>query len=112
MQLDNENLKKVLSNNIKSARLSSNLTQEQLAEISNISVNFLKDIEQCQSVGSLLTFVKLCKSLKIMPNRLLQDFFDDNSINSENLAQQISLLNDCQKNAIYTLVECFKKTGL
>lgn len=112
MQLNNENIKKSLSNNIKIARLSSNLTQEQLAEISEISLDFLKDIETGRSIGSLLTFMKVCKSLNITPNELLKDFFKDSFNDSENLVQQINLLNNYQKNAVFNLIQYFKNTEM
>lgn len=112
MQLDNEELKKILSENIKSARLSSNLTQEQLSEVSNISLDFFKDIEGGRSIGSLLTLIKLCKSLNTTPNELLKDFFKDSYNKTEDLTQAINLLNDYQKNAVFTLIQYFKNADM
>ena len=45
MQINDENIKLVLSQNIKMSRLALGYTQENVAESSEISVNFLKDIE-------------------------------------------------------------------
>lgn len=112
MQLDNEKLRKTLSEGIKSARLASNLTQEQLAELSNISIEFLKDIEGSRSGTSLVTLIKICNSLNITPNELLKDFFKDSYNRSENLTQQINLLNNYQRNAIFTLIQYFKNTEM
>ena len=108
MPLDDNKLRKILSRNIKFARISHNLTQEKLAEMSNISVNFLKDIESCRSGVSLLTLVNLCNALNITPNELLKDLFKANYNDSKNLFQQINLLNNYQKEAIYTLIQYFK----
>lgn len=112
MQLNDEKLREVLSQNLKSARLSSNLTQENLAEMSDISLNFLKDVEGCRSGISLLTLINVCHSLNITPNELLKDFFKDSYDKSENMAQQINLLNDYQKDAIYTLIQYFKNNEM
>lgn len=112
MQLTDEILREVLSKNIKSARVSSNLTQEALAEMSNISLNFLKDVEGSRSGTSLLTLINLCYSLNVTPNELLKDFFKDSYNKSENLTQQINLLNDYQKDAIYTLIQYFNNNEM
>ena len=53
MQINDENVKLVLSQNVKMSRLALGYTQENVAESSDISVNFLKDIE--------LIFVNLLK---------------------------------------------------
>ena len=45
MLINEETLKQVLSVNIKSARIHSNLTQDELSEKADISNSFLKDIE-------------------------------------------------------------------
>lgn len=112
MQVNDEKLREILSQNIKSARLSSNFTQEALAEMSDISLNFLKDVEGSRSGISLLTLINLCYSLNITPNELLKDFFKDAYDTSENLTQQINLLNDYQKNAISTLIQYFNSNDM
>lgn len=112
MQLTDDTLREILSQNIKSARLSSNLTQELLAENSDISLNFIKDIEGGRSGISLLTLVNLCKALNTTPNELLKDFFKNEYNTSETLVQQINLLNEYQKNAVYTLINYFKSNEM
>ena len=112
MQVNDENLRNILSQNIKSARLSSNLTQDNLAEMSEISLNFLKDIEGARSGTSLLTLINICHALNITPNELLKDFFKDSFDKSENMVQQINLLTDYQKDAICTLIDYFKNNEI
>lgn len=112
MQLSDDELRDVLSQNIKSARLSSNLTQENLAELSEISLNFLKDVEGCRSGVSLPTLISICRALNITPNELLKDFFKDSYDKSENIVQQINLLNNYQKDAICTLIQYFKNNDM
>ena len=112
MQLNDDKLREVLSQNIKSARLSSGFTQENLAEMSEISLNFLKDVEGARSGTSLLTLINLCLSLHTTPNELLKDFFKDSYDKTEYLTQQISLLNDYQKDTIYALIKHFKDNDI
>ena len=112
MQINDNDLKEIISKNIKSIRQSANLTQESLAEKSDISLNFLKDIEWNRSGISLTTLINICYSLNVTPNELLKDFFKDSFNDSENLVQQINLLNNYQKEAIYSLIQYFKNNDM
>ncbi len=107
MQLNDDKLREILSQNIRSARLSCGLTQELLAEMSDISLTFLKDLEGGRSATSLLTLINLCNSLNITPNELLKDFFKPSHDKAIGLTQQINLLNDYQKNAVHALIQFF-----
>lgn len=112
MQLNDDKLREILSQNIKTARLSSNMTQENLAELSEISLNFFKDVEGGRSGISLLTLINICHALNITPNELLKDFFKESYDKSENMTQQINLLNAYQKDAICTLIQYFKNNEM
>lgn len=105
--INDEKVRNVLSKNIKFTRLSSELTQEALAEDSNISLSFLKDIEGAKSGTSLVNLINICKSLNTTPNQLLKDFFKDSLDKSENIEQQINLLTDFQKDAVLSLIHYF-----
>lgn len=107
MQPTIENLRYILSQNIKTARLSSRLTQEDLSEKANISLSFLKDIEGAVSAVSLLNLINICNSLNITPNELLKEFFQTSYNKSENLFQKINLLTDREKNAIDALIDFY-----
>ena len=111
-QLTDEELRKVLGKNLKLARQSVSLTQDSLAEISGISLNFLKEVEGCRSGVSLVTLVNICRSLEITPNILLKDFFVQSSNEVKNLVQEISLLNEYQKDAVYSLINFFKNNDM
>ena len=103
-------LRNILSKNIKNARIKAGYTQEQLAELSNISLSFLKDIEACKSGVSLLTLLNICNALKITTDELLKDCFHFSFIDGNNLAQQINMLSDYDKNAIYSLVTYYNNS--
>lgn len=107
MLIDEEKLKQVLGQNIKSARLEANFTQDTASELSNISINFLRDIEGSRSSVSLINFVNLCKALNTTPNLILRDLFSEHQIKDDNLINQISLLDDYEKNALYLLIQYF-----
>lgn len=58
---------------IKKLRKKAGLTQEQLAEKSNLSPSFLGHIERGTRVASLQTLVSICRALDVEPSVLLQD---------------------------------------
>lgn len=47
------------------------LTQEKLAELTDLANNYISNIENNRSIPSLETLVKLCNALEITPNDLL-----------------------------------------
>lgn len=61
----------LIGNNVRTVRLKNNMTQGQVAENANISINYLSHIENGLSRFSLSTFVRLVNALNTTPNRLL-----------------------------------------
>ena len=90
--MDEQELRGILSGNIKRCRINKNLSQLALAEKLEISTNFLSDIERCKAWISPSTLVKLASVLAIEPFELfkadallsekekdiLQQYADDN----------------------------------
>jgi transcriptional regulator with XRE-family HTH domain len=70
--MDEQELRSILSNNIKRCRLRDNLSQMALAEKLDISTNFLSDIERCKAWISPRTLVKLASALDVEPYELLK----------------------------------------
>ncbi|MBQ9283367.1 MAG: helix-turn-helix domain-containing protein [Treponema sp.] len=66
-----KDLRKTLSDNIRSYRKELHLTQEQLAENADISFSYLADIEHCKTWISDKTLLKLAKALHKQPFELL-----------------------------------------
>jgi transcriptional regulator with XRE-family HTH domain len=70
--MDEQELRGILSGNIKRRRLQSNLSQIALAEKLDISTNFLSDIERSKTWISPLTLVKLASALDVEPYELFK----------------------------------------
>ena len=70
--MDEQELRGILSNNIKRCRLRKNLSQIALAGKLDISPNFLSDIERCKAWISPNTLVKLAFVLDVEPYELLK----------------------------------------
>jgi len=99
--MEEQELRGILSNNIKRCRLKNNLSQLALAEKTDISTNFLSDIERCKAWVSPSTLVKLASVLNIEPHELLKAdaFFSDTEKSilqqyaDENLKAVLSVVN-------------------
>ena len=68
-----QELRGILSSNIKRCRIRDNLSQMALAEKLGISTNFLSDIERGKAWISPDTLVKLAAALKIEPYQLFKN---------------------------------------
>ena len=109
MLYSSDEIKKILSKNLKKARQSDNLTHDKLSEKAEISTSFLKDIEGSVSLCSLETLINLCIALNTTPNQILRDIFIENNIKDENISKQIMSLNNYEKKAVYALVQYFNQ---
>ena len=70
MGKNNDDLRKILSLNIKNHRKTLGLSQVKLAEQAGISANMIKDIEGCRTWVSDKTLIKLAHALKVDTYRL------------------------------------------
>ncbi|MBO6940858.1 MAG: helix-turn-helix transcriptional regulator [Deltaproteobacteria bacterium] len=61
----------VLARQLKRQRRKARLTQRDLAEVANLSPEFVSRIERGVTSPSLETFLRLCQSLSCTPNDLL-----------------------------------------
>ena len=66
-----QELRGILSGNIKRCRMKYHLSQMALAEKLDVSTNFISDIEKCKSWISPKTLVKLASALEVEPYELL-----------------------------------------
>lgn len=64
-----------ISRKLKAAR---KVSQEELAELADISVDTISNIERGRFMPSLKTFVKLCNALELSPNEILEDYIIKN----------------------------------
>jgi len=58
-------------------RLKNNLTQNQVAELTDLEPRHISQIERGFSKGSIDTLIKLCNAYKITPDIILYDLLDD-----------------------------------
>jgi transcriptional regulator with XRE-family HTH domain len=104
--MEEQELRGILSSNIKRCRLKNNLSQLALAEKMDISTNFLSDIERCKAWISPGTLVKLAGVLNIEPYELFKAdaLFSDTEKSllqhyaDENLKAVLSVINQFHEN--------------
>ncbi|MCT4597756.1 MAG: helix-turn-helix domain-containing protein [Vallitalea sp.] len=79
---------KELGKNVRKYRLEEQLTQEKLAGLTNLSIQYIGNIERGKTTASLETIMKICEALKITPNHLL---ISSSDITPNVLMEQISI---------------------
>ena len=86
-----------LGSRIRRERQSRGLTQEQLAERVDISVNFMSLIENGRNM-SVETLISIANTLGVTVDYLLNDIVElQSSIITEQINQQLATLNDDEK---------------
>ena len=103
-----EELRRTLSNNIRSFRKDLHLTQEQLAENADISLSYLADIEHCKTWISDRTLMRLAKALHRQPFELLVESGADSE--TTNIRAISDILHGEKKELIKTVSDICDRT--
>ena len=83
-------------------------SQERLAEKSGISNNYVSNIENCYSIPSLETLMKLCDAFQITPNDLLLGVSQENkSYLNRDIAELLEQCSAQEKKYIYKIIKVF-----
>jgi len=83
---------------IKSKRESKKLTQEELAELTGLTNNYISNIERTRSKPSIETLIKICNALEVTPDYIL---LDSVYASKEYIMDEIAVkLRKCTKNNI------------
>lgn len=69
--MENNNLKQIIGQRIRECRLKAGYTQAQFAELMDISINFLSEIETGKKGMSQETIYKLCQKLQLSADYIL-----------------------------------------
>ena len=77
--MESSELRRICADNLRRLRKGCNLTQEKFAELADLSVQTIADIEGSRTWVSDRTLVKIADILKTTPGALLTDFGSDSS---------------------------------
>lgn len=104
--IDKNKVLQIIGNNIKTLRLSKGMTQEQLAEKLDHSVNFVSLIELGKSGMSVITMLDICNILDIDVNCIFKGLLDYRIKNrDQKLVDNILILSNDDREIVEKLVE-------
>lgn len=94
---------KLIGLRIRKLREEQKLSREKLSEKSNISNQFLADIETGKKGMTVETFIKISEALSVSPNDLIFGFKDSNN-DIEEIISMLSMVDDKTISAIKDIV--------
>lgn len=105
-----DEIKKCFGNIFQRARISKNITQEQIAESLSKSSKTISQIETGKDGTSKQTDIALMNLLEITPNELYNDFITNPSLkNKMELVDEIYNLSPSQITALFKIIEAIKE---
>ena len=97
-----------MGDRIREARKKKGLTQEQLSEHLEVSVEFVSKIERGLSMPSMQVFIKLVETLNVSADYLLRDFVSTGTLLGDNsIGRKIENLPPKQRIALEALIETY-----
>ena len=89
-------------------RLKSNLTQNQVAELTGLEPRHISQIERGLSKGSIDTLIKLCNAYSITPDIILYDLLDNDVKKSVSIYDEsFKKLSKRDKDSILHFIDYF-----
>ena len=94
---------------IKRCRINHGMSQEQAAELCDISASFYGNIERGTKKMSLDTFVVICDKLNLSPDYLLQDNLPDSDSVVFNIINEVKKSGETQYKKYLTIIKALAK---
>lgn len=99
-----------IGKNIRKYRLAKKLRQEDLAEIANLSINYVGAIERGEKVPSLETLLVIINALGVSADMILADVIDKGYIIKDSiLAEKLDKLSAEDRSKIYDVIDAMLK---
>ena len=100
--------KHTMGDRIREARKKQRLTQEQLAELLDISVEFVGQIERGLKLPSMQVFIRLVEALNVSADYLLRDSVSTGQLFGNNvIGAKIEKLKPNQRIALEALIDTY-----
>jgi len=97
---------KTIGKKIRKYRLEINMKQEKLAELTNLSPNYIGMLERADKIPSLTTLINIANALNVTADMLLCDVLSaDCEIANSRLLEKIGSLPPKDKQRIYAVIE-------
>ena len=100
--------KLTMGDRIREARKHKGLTQEQLAELLDVSVEFVSHIERGSRLPGMSVFIKLVEVLNVSADYLLRDSISTGKLFGENaLGSKVEKLSPKERVALEALIDTY-----
>lgn len=95
-----------IGRNIRKFRTAQNLRQEDLAEKTGLSVNYIGAIERGEKLPSLETFIDIANTLNVSADMLLCDVLNESyTIKNSLLAEKLEGIKRADREKIYDVID-------
>ena len=95
-----------IGKNIRKYRTEKGMRQEVLAEMTNLTPNYIGMLERSDKIPSLATLIRIANALGVTSDMLLCDVLDNGyKIKSSLLLERISKLPEKEQMRIYAVIE-------
>lgn len=99
-----------IGKNIRMFRLSKKLRQEDLAEKTGLSANYVGMVERGEKIPSLETFIKIVNALGVSSDMILTDVVDTGyEVKNSMLNEKLSKLSADDRDMIYEIIDTIVK---
>ena len=97
---------KTIGKNIRKYRKEKDIRQDKLAEMADLSTNYIGMIERGEKVPSLETFLKICVALDVSADMLLADTnYNGYRVKDSILSDKLNTLPENERNKIYEIID-------
>lgn len=97
---------KTIGKNIRKYRKEKDIRQDKLAEMADLSTNYIGMIERGEKVPSLETFLKICEALDVSADMLLADTnYNGYRVKDSILSDKLNTLSEDERNKIYEIID-------
>ena len=99
-----------IGKNIRSYRIKRKLRQEDLAEMTDLSVTYIGMVERGEKIPALETFIKILNALEVSADIILADVLKVGyEIKSSLLTEQINALSTTERDKVFDVIETLIK---
>ena len=102
---------KCIGKRIREKREEQGLTREEVAEMTDISANYLGTIERGEKTPRIEVIIKIANALKATSDELLQDVLDQECrIKMSNYHTEVDKLEKRDKQRLFNIIEAYLKS--
>ena len=99
-----------IGKNIRTYRMKKKLRQEDLAELTELSVTYIGMVERGEKIPALETFIKILNALEVSADVILADVIKNGyEIKGSLLTEQLSTLSQADREKVYDVIATLVK---